>query len=339
MKRNLFSVSLLTAIFALGGSYALAQQNQPPAADPNNPCNEYKPEQLKQLNEEQRKKYDEEIKACKETLAKNAKIKNATEVVNRVLKEGNSAMDGKNYDVAVAKYDEGYQADPDYWGSAPVLLRNKAIALRARGVDKFNAANRNTDKAARAAGITAAGQDFQASVDALTKAVEVFNKSTVPTAPAEAKNFETNKNAVIADRVESYRLLLKADGSKADGAVPVIQEYLAIEQDSAKKQKAQLMLAQAYFASDFEKAIPEYKKVLATDPNNTDALYELGSALIGQGGINNDKAMIQEGVAYMERFVKAAPSGYDQAKLDDAKGQIELNTAKPAAASGSRRKN
>ena len=107
------------------------------------------------------------------------------------------------------------------------------------------------------------------------------------------------------------------------------EEYISAEPDAAKKQKAQLNLAQAIFTSgDMEKAIPVYRKVLEAQPNNPDALYELGSSLIAMGDLNNDKAMKQEGVALMERFLKAAPQGFDQAKLDDAKGQIEVNTAK-----------
>lgn len=343
MKRKFFfAFSIAAALMVLDNGVAYSQEKK---ADEGQSCEELvaKPlteEQLKKIPEDKRKVYEADLKRCQEGLAKNEKIKNATEVVSRTLKEGNDAMTAKNYDVAVAKYDEGYKADSDYWGTAPILLRNKAIALRARGIDKFNSSARNPDKAARAAGVAEAGKDFQASVDALQTALEVLNKSTAPTAPAEVKSFENNKTAVIIDRLESYRLLLKADATKADGAVPVIQDYLAIEQDQAKKQKAQLMLAQAYFASDFEKAIPEYKKVLASEPNNPDALYELGSALIGQGGISNDKAMIQEGIKYMEQFIKSAPSGYDQAKLDDAKGQIDVNTAKDTSKPAStKRKN
>lgn len=345
MKRKFFfAFSIAAALLVLDNGIAYSQEKK---QDQPQTCEELiaKPpteEQLKKLSEKDRKEFDAEFKRCKDAVASNQKAKNANEIVNRVNKEGASAMDSKNYDVAIAKFDEGYNADPDFWGSAPVMLRNKAIALRARGIDKFNAAVKNPDKDARKTGEAEAGKDFQASVDALQRSLEVLSKSTVPTNPAQAKNFEDYKTAAIIDRVESYRLLLKAVPGKAEAAVPAIQEYLAIEQDPAKKQKAQLMLAQAYFASDFDKAIPEYKKVLATEPNNPDALYDLASAMISIGDLNNDKAMKQEGIKYMEQFVKSAPSGYDQAKLKDAKDQIDASTAsakEPTKPASTKRKN
>ena len=82
---------------------------------------------------------------------------------------------------------------------------------------------------------------------------------------------------------------------------------------------------------------------MAVQPDNPDALYELGSSLIAMGDQNNDKAMKAEGAAMMERLVKTSPAGFDQAKLDDAKGQVEIanakEPAKPAKAASGKRKN
>lgn len=349
MRKNiLLSSFLMAGLLAGAGSNAVhAQKKDEPAAQPQT-CEEFlaKPisaEDLKKLSDENRKLYDAEVKRCKEGLASNEKAKNANAIVNRAIKEGNDAFNSKNYDVAVVKYDEGYNADTEYWGSAPVLLKNKAAALRARGIVKFNAAAASKDKAAREAGRAEAAKDFQDSAEALQKAADVYGKSTVPTDAAQAKNFNDGKFAVVTDRVESYRLLIKADASKAGDAVKAYEEYIAVEPDAKKKQQAQLTLAQAIFTSgDIEKAIPEYRKVLAVQADNPDALYELGSSLIAMGDQNDNKAMKSEGVAMMEKFVKAAPSGYDQAKLDDAKGQIEIANAKEpvkAATGGSKKKN
>jgi tetratricopeptide (TPR) repeat protein len=348
MKRKVFFGSFfITSLLVAGGNEVFAQKKEEPAKAEAQTCEEFlaKPataEQLKQLTDENRKLYEAEVKRCTEGVAKNEKLKNSIEIVNRTLKEGAAALDKKDYETAVAKFDEGYNADPDYWGSATVMLRNKAIALRARGVDKFNTGAKNSDKAARSAAIVDAGKDFQASVDALQKAVDVFGKSTAPADATQAKSFNDGKFTVISDRVESYRLLVKADPNKAGDAVKAYEEYLTAEPDATKKQKAQLNLAQAIFTSgDLEKAIPEYRKVLATQPGNPDALYELGAALIAIGDQNNDKPMKMEGVAMMEKLVKSAPSGFDQAKLEDAKGQIEVQTAKEPtkAATGGKRKN
>lgn len=348
MKSKVFFGSLLAAGLVIAGANAtFAQKKEAAAAQPQT-CEEFlakpaTPEQLKQATEESRKQYEAQLKQCQEGIAKNTKIKNSIEVTNRAIKEGGDAFNSKNYDVAVAKYDEGYNADPEYWGSAPVMLKNKAAALRARGIVKFNAAVANKDKAAKTVGLADAAKDFQASADALQQAAEIYGKATAPTDAAQIKNFNDGKFAVVNDRVETYRLLIKAEPAKAGDAVKAYEEYIAVEPDTKKKQQAQLTLAQAIFTSgDIEKAIPEYRKVLATQPNNPDALYELGSSLLAMGDQNNDKTMKSEGVALMEKLVKSAPSGFDQAKLDDAKGQIEIANAKEpvkAATTGGKKKN
>ncbi len=259
-------------------------------------------------------------------MAQNTKAKNANEIVNRVVKEGSSALDSKDYTTAIAKFDEGYNADPEYWGTAPVMLRNKAVALRARGADKYNTAVKTKETAARNTGKADAAKDFQAAADSLNKAIEILNKSAVPTDAAQAKNFQANKTTAIADRAESYRLLILSDPSKAGDGAAAIDEYIAVETDPAKKQKFQLVLAQALFASgDFDKAIPVYQKILTDNPNNPDALYFMGSMLVSVDPEN--KAKVQEGIGYFERFVKAAPANFDQEKVNDAKGQIEVQTA------------
>jgi tetratricopeptide (TPR) repeat protein len=344
MKRNLFSVSLLTAIFALGGSYALAQQNQQPAAaDPNNPCNEYKPEQLKQLNEEQRKKYDEEVKACKETLAKINKVKNVNEVVSRVAREGKEAFDSKKYDVAIAKYEEGYQADTDFMGTAPQFLSYKAIALRMRGIDKLNAAIQSKDKQARDAGKADAAKDFQEAANSVQKAVELYAKNPTPPKEVNPQEYETRKFDALRDRAESFRLLIIADATKIPDSLTAFEEYINAEKDATKKVKYQYGLAQALFQNNkLDESIAQYKQIIAAQPNNYDAIYELGSALVVAANIDPDKpdkAKLQEAATYFEKVVKSPPSGFAQEKIDDAKGQLDIINAKPAATTGGRRKN
>lgn len=347
MRKSVFVTLSLTALLAAGSSDVFSQkkEGEKPAATVT--CEELvaKPltaEQYKQLpSDEARKQYDEQLKLCKEGLAQNTKAKNANEIVNRVVKEGGSALDAKDYATAIAKFDEGYNADTEYWGTAPVMLRNKAIALRARGADSYNAAVRNKDTAARNSGKADAAKDFQAAADSLQKALDILSKSTVPTDAAQAKNFQANKMTAIADRAESYRLLVLSDSSKATDGTAAFEEYVAIETDPAKKQKFQMVLAQSLFAAgDFDKAIPAYQKILTENPNNPDALYFMGSMLVSIDPEN--KAKVQEGVGYFERFVKAAPANFDQEKVNDAKGQIEVQTAalkgssKPA---GGKRKN
>jgi hypothetical protein len=60
--------------------------------------------------------------------------------VTKAVKEGNDAFAAKNYDLAIAKYDEGIAADPEFVGSAPIFYNNRGTALTARAVDTYNKA-------------------------------------------------------------------------------------------------------------------------------------------------------------------------------------------------------
>ncbi|MCV4732206.1 hypothetical protein OFB80_30405, partial [Escherichia coli] len=87
-----------------------------------------------ELTAEEKKAKEEYEKKVKEIQEKNAKIQQKTAIIEAALKDGNAAFQAKNWDAAIAKYDEGIAADPDFAGSAPVLMNNKGAALRERAV-------------------------------------------------------------------------------------------------------------------------------------------------------------------------------------------------------------
>jgi hypothetical protein len=344
-RKAFFIVSLAATLISVGSFNAFSQQQDAKAAAQPT-CEEFlakklTAEQYKTLPDEAKKTYDAEVKRCEEGVARNAKIKNSVEIINRVLKEGNDAYASKNFDVAIAKYDEGYNADTEYWGSAPIMLNNKAAALRARGVIRFNEAAKNKD----AAGKAAAKQDFQDAVDANAKAVEILSKATAPTDAAQAKNFQTYKASSIADRAESYRLLVKADNGKAADAVKAYQEYVAIETDPAKKSKAEFNGADmALEAGSTELAVAEFQKIVAQDPSNAKAMYKLGIALIAQGSADPaDKVKVQDGVNYLQKFVDTAPDTdadktYAKETIEAMKASQNVTPQKGAARSAGKRK-
>ena len=76
--------------------------------------------------DEKKAQAEYEAKA-KEVTSKNETITKNNALIDQSLAEGNKAYDAKNYDLAIAKFDEGINAAPDFAGSAPVLLNNKSL--------------------------------------------------------------------------------------------------------------------------------------------------------------------------------------------------------------------
>ena len=288
-------------------------------------------------------KREELEKKNAELIEANKKIENANQVIGDSFKSGNAALTAKNYDEAIKHYDTGVAADIDHPGT-PSLLTNKSVALRLRGVDRFNVAVQSTDAAARTTGMEAAKADFKASADAANQAVELLKKLTTPTDPAALKQAETNKYFALNARAESMRLFTtKVDASKADAAITAYQEYIAVEPDAAKKTKAQYDLAQMLFdAGAYDKAKVEYEKILAEKPDDTEALSNMGLILFnfgalkeGEGKKDEAKAMYQQAANYLQQFVDKAPDAHKfkadaKAVLEALKSQQNVQAEKPA---------
>ena len=260
-----------------------------------------------------RAKREEMEKKNAEVIEANKKIENANQVIGDSFRGGNTALTAKNYDEAIRQYDTGIAADAAHPG-VPSLLTNKSVALRMRGVDRFNAAVKAADNAAKNSGMDAAKADFKASAESATQAVDLLKKLPTPTDAAEAKQLETNKYFALAARAESMRLFTtKVDQTKADEAIVAYQEYIAAEPDAAKKSKAQKDYAQMLFetASDtagYERVVTEYQKILAASPDDPVALLRIGQAMFNIGALNNnDKAKYQEAANYLQQYVDKAP--------------------------------
>ena len=266
----------------------------------------------------------------------NKKIENANKIIGDAFKAGNAALMAKNYDEAIKQYDIGLAADPEHPG-APSLLTNKSVALRTRAVEKYNAAIQAKDDAAKTAGVEAAKVDFTAAADAASKAVELVNKQPAPTDPGDQKQHEANKYFALAARAEAMRLFVsKVDPTKADDGVAAFHDYIAAENDAAKKSKAQMDLAQMLLDSGAaDKAAAEFQKIIAVKPDDPDANLGLGLALFSSG----DKSKYQEAANYLQKFVDTAPDTHKfkndaKAVLAELKSESitpEKNTSKPPA--------
>jgi tetratricopeptide (TPR) repeat protein len=244
-------------------------------------------------------------KAENERIAKeNEKNININKVVGEAFKAGNAALSAKNYDEAIKQYDTGLAADPEQSS----LLTNKALALKARGVDKYNASIQTKDEAARTSGLELAKADFKGAADAANKAADLIKKVPAATEPEEQKQQAVNRYATMSARAEAMRLFVtKADASQADAGAAAFEDYMAVETDAAKKSKAQLDMAQMLLdAGAGDKAFAAYQKILAERPDDPDANLGAGLALYSMG----DKARYQEAANYFQHFVDKAPDSH-----------------------------
>jgi tetratricopeptide (TPR) repeat protein len=286
-------------------------------------------------------KREEIIRKNTEIEAKNKKIEESNTVVARTFAAGNAALEAKNYDEAIKQYDEGIAADP----GQPALLTQKSAALKGRGVDRYNAAITSKDEAAKTPGIEAAKSDFRASAEAIKQAVDVLNAQTVPTDPQEHTRFNANKIAALSVRAEAMRLFVtKVDQSQVDAGQKAYEEYLAVEADPTRKLTGQRGLAQMLFdANSFDKSLVEYQKILAANPDDTDALVKSGMLLFNIGAMNNDKAKYQEAANFLQQFVDKAPDtdklkADAKAILEDLKAQQNVKAEKTTTTPARRRR-
>jgi tetratricopeptide (TPR) repeat protein len=276
---------------------------------------------------EDKAKMEELRKKNAEIESSNKKITEANEVIGRTFKAGNEALQAAGaaskannsdeavakYTAAVAQYDEGLAADPEQ----PAILTNKAVALKGRGVERFNSTVRSKtlDDAGRNAGLQTAKEDFKAAAEAATKAVTLIKAQPVPTEAAELQRFNGNKYAALLTQAESMRLYVsKGDPTQADAGLAAYKDYIAVETDPAKKAKAQLDMAQMLLdAGAADKALVEFRSILEANPNSPEANLGAGLAVYASG----DKARFQEAANFLQKFVEVAPD--NNPMKDDAK--------------------
>lgn len=287
------------------------------------------------VNADDAAKRAELMKKNAEIEAANKRAGTSNEIIERTFKAGNEAYAAKNYDAAITSYNEGLAADPDHPG-APALLTNKSVALKTRGVERYNAAVKLTDDAAKSAGMETAKKDWREAMEAGTKAVALIKALPASTTPDP--NSKLSLYYALGAKAEALRLfVVKVDQSKVEDGVLAYQEYIAAEADPVKKAKSQSDLAQMLFdANDFDKALVEYQKILAANPDDLNALLRAGQSLFNIGALNNsDKAKYQEAANYLGQFISKAPDtdpfkADAKAILEALKDQANVKPEKPA---------
>lgn len=292
---------------------------------------------------EAKKAREEYEKQLAEAKAKNEKIEKANEIVKKAGEEGAKAFNDKNYDLAIAKFDEGINADPDFTPNVVLFSHNKALAYRSRGFEAYRQSV--SDAANKASWLEKAKNDFAGSLAASNKTLEIIGKVADP---AEAAKYTKNKFDAIENLVEVRRLMIRtnSDSSQVSEIGPALETYLALETDNAKKIKYQVGVGDAYrLSGNTAMAIPLYRKVLEADPNNFDAMGYLGLCLFAEGAGASNKEQMQEGLNLMQRFSETAtdkPGDKDYAEfkqsvaeavkyLKEQEKLVPQKVAKPAA--------
>ncbi len=267
-----------------------------------------------ELTEEQKKAQAEYEKKVAEITAKNDKIKEKNALIERVLSEGNAAFNSGDYATAIAKYEEGIAADPEFVGSAPVLLNNRGAALKKKAVDEYNAAAKTKDSAQITAAKAKAGKDLSDSLESYAKALTILKGAQTAdiTNPQKHKLDIANASDGGRDAVRIMVLIKAVDGEKTEAAKSVISTFLEVEADKGKKAQAQGNLASYLLeGGDYESAVAEFKKAYTMDANDPEILGKLGLSLFTLSELNQDASMKQESLNYMDQYLRVAPKDHN----------------------------
>ena len=283
----------------------------------------------------------------RELLEKNKKAEDSNKILADKFKLGNTSLTAgkvanragkydegiKLFDDAIAQYDEGISADPTH-PSAPTLMTNKAQAMLDRATAKYNSTVKSeayaaANKAGGAGGsalLEPAKNDWKDAAEIATKAVEGYKAQSAPTDPTELANFNLGKLFALIIRFSALsKVVTKVDPTQLDKGVAAYEEYAAVETDPARKAINERDLAKMLFdANAYEKAKPAYEKILAQNPDDADALQNIGLILYNMGFIKESegkkdeaKASYQEAANYLQRFVDKSPDGQLKSEAQD----------------------
>ena len=242
---------------------------------------------------------------------------------------GVEMMKTANYQGALGEFEQASTVDP---GKHAVMLllnyranANLAEAHYQLGVEQFNKKQRPEAKV-----------HFEAALASVKKALAL-----APTDTAE-NNPNLNNDLLIYYNIlaKNAGLLVEYYGA-ADLVDPTIKEIEKAEAlDTANVNKWGVMKADMYrSAGRTDNAVAAYKKVIAADPANVDALYGLGLTLIA----STERPQIQEGANTLAEFVAKAPATDKRVPivrdaLEGVKNAYKVEAEKPASTSKGRKK-
>ena len=220
---------------------------------------------------------------------------------------GVELMKTNQYQAAMTEFEAASTGDPGKHAAfAELTYRANANLAEAHyqiGVDLFNQKKRDE-----------ALPHFEKAVAAINKALAVATSSAEPAAPTDLIVYYNilAKNAGLI--VEFYPL---KDTKIIDDTMKAIEKAEAL--DTANKGKWGVTRANMLrFSGRTDEAIAAYKAVLAAEPNNIDAIYNLGLTLLG----STEKEKLQEAANALADFVSKAPA--EDKRVPDARNSLEV---------------
>ncbi len=168
-------------------------------------------------------------------------------------------------------------------------------------------------------------------------AVELYNKKEKDEAKEHLElakkaselslRFDATKQVNYLIQAKVLGLLVERFSDTDDAETAVAAWLKAADLETAEPKKKIVYLADAgdvyRHAYMTDKAIELYRKVLASDSTNTDALYGIGLAAMAASGDDQDqlKTYYQTAADYLAEFVKK--SGQDDPRVGEAKGVLD----------------
>ena len=258
---------------------------------------------------------------------RNAKNKGDSEIASRLVDEGAAAFNANNYTLAIAKYDEGIVAVPDFIGITPRFYINKGISLKQRAVAEYRRMLETKDMPQQDKNDISikVEKDLGDAATAFGKAWDML-KSSAATSPDMTKTVEGYREETITNALGTFRIAAQIKKVGEPVAIPakaIIGGYLEQQNDAAKKAEATIVLADVLRqGGNYDASIAEYRKALALAPENPEALFGAALALI-MGGTTyddkgteiKDKAKYQEAANYLAKFEPLAKGNPKYAEI------------------------